>query len=100
VAELERLGLRVGTVHAFQGSEAHTVVAVLGLVDDDSPARVRFVSDPNLFNVLVTRGPVRCRPGGVDPGGQAVRGRAFPDAQVYAPAPDRVVESHGRPGPP
>jgi hypothetical protein len=55
VAELERLGLRVGTVHAFQGSEAHTVVAVLGLVDDDSPARVRFVSDPNLFNVLVTR---------------------------------------------
>lgn len=64
MAELERLGLRVGTVHAFQGSEAHTVVAVLGLVDDDSPARVRFVSDPNLFNVLVTRARCAAAPAG------------------------------------
>jgi hypothetical protein len=55
VEELARLGLRVGTVHAFQGSEAHTVVAALGLADDDSPSRVRFVADPHLFNVLVTR---------------------------------------------
>jgi hypothetical protein len=55
VDELERLGLRVGTVHAFQGSEARTVVASLGLVDGDSPARARFVADPQLFNVLVTR---------------------------------------------
>jgi hypothetical protein len=55
VAELDRLGLRVGTVHAFQGSEASTVVASLGLVDRDSAARKRFVADPNLFNVLVTR---------------------------------------------
>lgn len=53
--EIERLGLRSGTVHAFQGSEADIVVASLGLVDDDSPARGRFVADPNLFNVLVTR---------------------------------------------
>jgi superfamily I DNA/RNA helicase len=52
---IDRLGLRVGTVHTFQGSEAHTVVASLGLVDDDSPARRRFVADANLFNVLVTR---------------------------------------------
>ncbi len=55
VDEIERLGLRVGTVHAFQGSEADTVVASLGLVEDDSPARQRFVADANLFNVLVTR---------------------------------------------
>jgi hypothetical protein len=55
VAELARLGLRVGTVHAYQGSEAHTVVASLGLADDDSPSRRRFVADPHLFNVLVTR---------------------------------------------
>jgi hypothetical protein len=55
VEEIERLGLRVGTVHAFQGSEAATVVASLGLVDDDSAARQRFVADANLFNVLVTR---------------------------------------------
>ena len=53
--EIERMGLRSGTVHAFQGSEADIVVASLGLVDDDSPARGRFVADPNLFNVLVTR---------------------------------------------
>lgn len=55
VAELERLGLRVGTVHAFQGSEASTVVASLGLVDGDSAQRLRFVADPHLFNVLATR---------------------------------------------
>jgi hypothetical protein len=53
--EIERLGLRSGTVHGFQGSEADTVVVSLGLVDDDSPARHRFVADPNLFNVMVTR---------------------------------------------
>jgi hypothetical protein len=52
---IDRLGLRVGTVHTFQGSEADTVIASLGLVDDDSPARRRFVADANLFNVLVTR---------------------------------------------
>lgn len=55
VEEMERLGLRTGTVHAFQGSEAGTVVACLGLTDADPPARLRFVADPHLFNVLVTR---------------------------------------------
>jgi hypothetical protein len=55
VDEIERLGLRVGTVHAFQGSEAEVVVASLGLVDGDSPARNRFVVDPHLFNVMITR---------------------------------------------
>jgi hypothetical protein len=55
VEEIERLGLRVGTVHAFQGSEADVVVASLGLVDGDSPARTRFAADPHLFNVMITR---------------------------------------------
>jgi superfamily I DNA/RNA helicase len=55
IDDIERLGLRVGTVHSFQGSEADTVIASLGLVEDDSPARRRFVADTNLFNVLVTR---------------------------------------------
>ncbi|MFC4147448.1 AAA domain-containing protein [Micromonospora mangrovi] len=55
VDEIERLGLRSGTVHAFQGSEADVVVASLGLVDADPPARHRFVAEPALFNVLVTR---------------------------------------------
>ncbi|MFC0006573.1 AAA domain-containing protein [Micromonospora siamensis] len=53
--EIERLGLRCGTVHGFQGSEADLVVASLGLVDADPAARHRFVAEPNLFNVLVTR---------------------------------------------
>jgi hypothetical protein len=55
VEEIERLGLRSGTVHAFQGSEAGTVVVSLGLVERDSPARQRFVAEPSLFNVMVTR---------------------------------------------
>ncbi|GAA1789828.1 ATP-binding domain-containing protein [Planosporangium flavigriseum] len=55
VEDIERLRLRTGTVHAFQGSEADTVVVSLGLVDGDSPARQRFASDPHLFNVMVTR---------------------------------------------
>ncbi|WP_341721287.1 AAA domain-containing protein [Micromonospora sp. FIMYZ51] len=55
VDEIERLGLRSGTVHAFQGSEADVVIASLGLVDDDPPSRHRFLAEPNLFNVLITR---------------------------------------------
>jgi superfamily I DNA and/or RNA helicase len=31
------------------------VVASLGLADDAAAGRHRFVADPNLFNVLVTR---------------------------------------------
>ncbi|MBY8870363.1 AAA family ATPase [Micromonospora sp. PLK6-60] len=53
--QIERLGLRSGTVHGFQGSEAELVIVSLGLVDGDPPARHRFVAEPNLFNVLVTR---------------------------------------------
>jgi hypothetical protein len=55
VDRIEGLGLRVGTVHAFQGSEAAVVVVSLGLTAGDSAARRRFVADPNLFNVLITR---------------------------------------------
>ncbi|MEV6344844.1 ATP-binding protein [Actinoplanes sp. NPDC051851] len=54
-AEIEDLRLRVGTVHAFQGSEADAVVVSLGLDDTDGPSRRRFVTDPQLFNVMVTR---------------------------------------------
>jgi hypothetical protein len=55
LAEIERLRLRVGTVHAYQGSESEVVVASLGLVDGDTPARTRFGADAHLFNVMVTR---------------------------------------------
>ncbi|GAA4721911.1 hypothetical protein [Phytohabitans rumicis] len=46
VEQIERVGLRAGTVHAFQGGEADAVVASLGLVDGDSPARSRFAGYP------------------------------------------------------
>ena len=55
VDRIEALRLRVGTVHAFQGSEADVVVASLGLVPTDAAGRHRFVADPHLFNVLITR---------------------------------------------
>ncbi|MFY1686841.1 DEAD/DEAH box helicase [Plantactinospora sp. WMMB782] len=55
VAEIERLGLRVGTVHSFQGSEAETVVVSLAVTDPVPAGRLRFLTDPNLFNVMVTR---------------------------------------------
>ncbi|GIH15420.1 AAA domain-containing protein [Rugosimonospora africana] len=55
VEQIEALRLRSGTVHAYQGSEADIVIVSLGLVDGDSAARRRFVADPNLFNVMVTR---------------------------------------------
>lgn len=55
VEKLTELGLRVGTVHSFQGSEAGAVVVSLGLVDGDAAGRRRFVTDPHLFNVMITR---------------------------------------------
>ncbi|MEU4622734.1 AAA domain-containing protein [Actinoplanes sp. NPDC023801] len=55
VERIEELGLRVGTVHAFQGSEADAVIVSLGLVDGDAAGRRRFVTDPQLFNVMITR---------------------------------------------
>ncbi len=53
--DLEALGLRVGTVHAFQGNERDVVIASLGLGPDDGPASWRFVEDPHLYTVFVTR---------------------------------------------
>jgi hypothetical protein len=53
--EMERLGLRTGTVHGFQGNERDTVIASLVLAAGDLGVSLRFVEDPNLFNVLVTR---------------------------------------------
>ncbi|HEV2766293.1 MAG TPA: AAA domain-containing protein [Acidimicrobiales bacterium] len=53
--DLEALDLRVGTVHAFQGNERDVVLASLGLGPDDGAASWRFVEDPHLFTVFVTR---------------------------------------------
>lgn len=55
IDDIVTLGLRSGTVHAFQGGERDVVVVSLAL-DADSPAGSRrFVEDPNLFNVMITR---------------------------------------------
>jgi hypothetical protein len=56
--EIRRLGLRVGTVHTFQGNERDVVVMSLALAAEDGARSRRFVEDPNLFNVLVTRARV------------------------------------------
>lgn len=49
------LGLRVGTVHAFQGMERDVVIVSLGIGDDDGAGTWRFADDPNLFTVMATR---------------------------------------------
>lgn len=53
--ELEALDLRVGTVHAFQGNERDMVIASLGIGPEESAGSWRFVEDPHLFAVFVTR---------------------------------------------
>ena len=53
--ELEALDLRIGTVHAFQGIERDVVIASFGLGPDDAAASWRFVEDPHLLAVFVTR---------------------------------------------
>ena len=53
--EVEALDLRVGTVHAFQGNERDVVIASLGVGREGSAASWRFVEDPHLFAVFMTR---------------------------------------------
>lgn len=55
IATIRAHRIRAGTVHAFQGSEAETVIASLGAADGDAPGRRRFIANPNLFNVMITR---------------------------------------------
>ncbi|MEU5153278.1 ATP-binding protein [Glycomyces sp. NPDC021274] len=52
---IRRHRMRAGTVHAFQGSEAETVVIALGVAEGDAAGRRRFAAGPNLFNVMITR---------------------------------------------
>ncbi len=54
VDDLEALDPRVGTVHAFQGNERDIVIASVGVGPEDG-ASWRFVEDPHLFTVFVTR---------------------------------------------
>jgi hypothetical protein len=52
--ELVRMGVRVGTVHSFQGNERDAVLCSIGLVDGDA-AGWSFVGDPHLLAVMLTR---------------------------------------------
>ena len=46
---------QIGTVHTFQGKEAHTVFFVPGLDDTKTGAIQWLTSKPNILNVAVTR---------------------------------------------
>ena len=52
---MERLGLRIGTVHQFQGDEREVVVISFAVGADEVESSWRFVNQPDLFNVMVTR---------------------------------------------
>ena len=53
--ELEKRGIEVGTVHAFQGAEFDLVIASWCLDPESSSRSWAFLNDSNLFNVMVSR---------------------------------------------
>ena len=53
--ELRRFGVRVGTVHGFQGNEREEIIVSVTLDRATLDRSLRFIEDPHLFNVLVTR---------------------------------------------
>ena len=55
LADIDRLGLRVGTVHGFQGDERDVMIASWAVGPDESERAWQFINQPNLFNVMVTR---------------------------------------------
>ncbi len=52
---LEAADVRVGTVHAFQGNERDVIVVSLSISAADVSGSLRFIEEPHLFNVMVTR---------------------------------------------
>lgn len=55
LADLDRLGLQIGTVHGFQGSERDSIVAVLGLAAEPNASGLRWLQRPDVFNVMTSR---------------------------------------------
>lgn len=53
--EIDAYGLRVGTVHGFQGDERDVMVLSWALGPDDGQNAWSYVNQPELFNVMVTR---------------------------------------------
>ena len=45
----------VGTAHALQGDEKDIVIFTTSIDPDSHPASLRFLENPNLFNVAITR---------------------------------------------
>ncbi|MBX3284050.1 MAG: ATP-binding protein [Actinobacteria bacterium] len=89
-ADIRRMGLRVGTVHGFQGAERDAMVLALGLSPDDPGGRRAFVENRNLFNVMVTRARTRqVVLTTVDGGGDGLLSRYLAHAsRAPSPAPD------------
>jgi hypothetical protein len=54
-AELDRHAMVVGTAHSLQGDEKDIVVLSTSIDPHYHPASLRFLENPNLFNVAVTR---------------------------------------------
>ncbi len=55
LAEIDELGLRVGTVHGFQGCERDLVILSPAVDTTSTGSQRAFMNDRNLFNVMVTR---------------------------------------------
>jgi hypothetical protein len=55
LASIKALDLRVGTVHAFQGNERDVVLASIGIGPATTAGTWRFVDEPPLLTVLLTR---------------------------------------------
>lgn len=53
--EIEHYGLRVGTVHSFQGDERRLMILSWAVDKSEGAGAWRFVNQKNLFNVMVTR---------------------------------------------
>ena len=53
--EIDAYGLRVGTVHSYQGDERDVLIISLAVGSDEADSAWRFVNQANLFNVMVTR---------------------------------------------
>lgn len=53
--DIQALDLRIGTVHAFQGNERRHVIVSIGAGAEATAGTWRFVDDPRLFVVMMTR---------------------------------------------
>lgn len=53
--EIDAYGLRVGTVHGFQGDERDVIIASWAIGPDEGQNIWSHINQPNLFNVMVTR---------------------------------------------